>query len=161
MRWPGLFDWSLLKFIIIGIANTLLGSAVMFAMYNLLYCSQWVSFSANYIVGSILSFFLNKHFTFQNQNKNISVVIKFILDIVVCYLLAYGIAKPVVYYLLQNSSQKVQDNLSMLVGMIFFVGFNYIGQRFFAFADQEEGKSYGKRRQQSQTYIVYGDPLLQ
>lgn len=146
MKWSSLIDRILLKFIIIGIANTLLGSAVMFAMYNLLHCSYWVSSAANYIVGSILSFFLNKHFTFQNQSKSISVVIKFIVNIVVCYLLAYGIAKPVVYYLLQNSSQKVQDNLSMLVGMIFFVGFNYIGQRFFAFADQEEGKSYGKRK---------------
>lgn len=146
MKWSSLFDRTLLKFVIVGIANTLLGSAVMFAMYNLLHCSYWVSSAANYIVGSILSFFLNKHFTFQNQSKSISVVIKFIVNIVVCYLLAYGIAKPVVYYLLQNSSQKVQDNLSMLVGMIFFVGFNYIGQRFFAFADQEEGKSYEKRK---------------
>lgn len=146
MKWSSLFDRTLLKFVIVGITNTLLGSAVMFAMYNLLHCSYWVSSAANYIVGSILSFFLNKHFTFQNQSKSISVVIKFIVNIVVCYLLAYGIAKPVVYYLLQNSSQKVQDNLSMLVGMIFFVGFNYIGQRFFAFADQEEGKSYEKRK---------------
>ena len=146
MKWSSLFDRTLLKFVIVGIANTLLGSAVMFAMYNLLHCSYWVSSAANYIVGSILSFFLNKHFTFQNQSKSISVVSKFIVNIVVCYLLAYGIAKPVVYYLLQNSSQKVQDNLSMLVGMIFFVGFNYIGQRFFAFADQEEGKSYEKRK---------------
>ena len=111
----------------------------MFAMYNFLHCSYWVSSAANYIVGSILSFFLNKHFTFQNQSKDIFVVIKFIVNIVACYLLAYGIAKPVVYYLLQNSSQKVQDNLSMLVGMIFFVGFNYIGQRFFAFADKKGG----------------------
>ena len=146
MKWSSLFDRTLLKFVIVGITNTLLGSAVMFAMYNLLHCSYWVSSAANYIVGSILSFFLNKHFTFQNQSKSISVVSKFIVNIVVCYLLAYGIAKPVVYYLLQNSSQKVQDNLSMLVGMIFFVGFNYIGQRFFAFADQEEGKSYEKRK---------------
>src|SRR5699024_9275706 len=98
------------------------------------------------IVGSILSFFLNKHFTFQSQSKSISVVIKFIVTIVVCYLLAYGIAKPVVYYLLQNSSRKVQDNLSMLLGMISSVGFNYIGPRSLAFADQEEGKSYGKRK---------------
>ena len=146
MRWSSLFDRTLLKFVIVGIANTLLGSAVMFAMYNLLHCSYWASSAANYIVGSVLSFFLNKHFTFQNQSKDISVVIKFIVNIVACYLLAYGIAKPMVYYLLQNSSEKVQDNLSMLVGMIFFVGFNYIGQRFFAFADPERRESIGKKK---------------
>ena len=71
---------------------------------------------------------MNKHFTFQNQSKGIGVVLKFTVNIVVCYLLAYGIAKPAVRFLLEGSSLKVQDNLSMLAGMVLFVGFNYIGQ---------------------------------
>lgn len=133
-----LIDRTLLKFVVVGVINTLFGSAVMFAMYNLLGCSYWVSSAANYIFGSILSFFLNKHFTFQNQSKGIGVVIKFIVNIIVCYLLAYGIAKPAVRFLLEGSSLKVQDNLSMLAGMVLFVGFNYIGQRFFAFAEPGE-----------------------
>ena len=72
-----LIDRTLLKFVVVGVINTLFGSAVMFAMYNLLGCSYWVSSAANYIFGSILSFFLNKHFTFQNQSKGIGVVLKF------------------------------------------------------------------------------------
>ena len=87
-----LIDRTLLKFVVVGVINTLFGSAVMFAMYNLLGCSYWVSSAANYVFGSILSFFLNKHFTFQNQSKGIGVVIKFTVNIIVCYLLAYGIA---------------------------------------------------------------------
>lgn len=133
-----LIDRTLLKFVVVGVINTLFGSAVMFAVYNLLGCSYWVSSAANYIFGSILSFFLNKHFTFQNQSKGIGVVIKFTVNIIVCYLLAYGIAKPAVRFLLEGSSLKVQDNLSMLAGMVLFVGFNYIGQRFFAFAEPGE-----------------------
>lgn len=43
MKWLSLFDWTLLKFIIAGIANTLLGTAVMFTMYNLMHCSYWGS----------------------------------------------------------------------------------------------------------------------
>lgn len=135
-----LIDRTLLKFVVVGVINTLFGSAVMFAVYNLLGCSYWVSSAANYIFGSILSFFLNKHFTFQNQSKGASVVIKFTINIVVCYLLAYGIAKPAVRVLLEGSSLRVQENLSMLAGMVLFVGFNYIGQRFFAFAEQEDTK---------------------
>ena len=57
-----LIDRTLLKFVVVGVINTLFGSAVMFAMYNLLGCSYWVSSAANYIFGSILSFFLNKHY---------------------------------------------------------------------------------------------------
>ena len=92
------------------------------------------------VVGRYLHFFLNKHFTFQNQSKGASVVIKFTINIVVCYLLAYGIARPAVRFLLEGSSLKVQENLSMLAGMVLFVGFNYIGQRFFAFAEREDRK---------------------
>lgn len=130
-----LIDRTLLKFVVVGVINTLFGSAVMFAMYNLLGCSYWVSSAGNYIFGSILSFFLNKHFTFQNKSKDVSVVIKFTINIIVCYLLAYGLARPAVRLLLSDSSMKVRENVAMLAGMILFVGFNYIGQRFFAFAD--------------------------
>lgn len=133
-----LIDRTLLKFVVVGVINTLFGSAVMFAMYNLLGCSYWVSSAANYICGSILSFFLNKHFTFENKSKDVSVVIKFIVNIIVCYLLAYGLARPAVRLLLSDSSMKVRENVAMLAGMILFVGFNYIGQRFFAFADPKD-----------------------
>lgn len=138
LKLSNLVDRTLLKFIMVGVVNTLFGSAIMFAMYNLLHCSYWVSSAANYICGSILSFFLNKHFTFRNQSKGASVVIKFTINIVVCYLLAYGIARPAVRFLLEGSSLRVQENLSMLAGMVLFVGFNYIGQRFFAFAEKDK-----------------------
>lgn len=59
-------------------------------------------------------------------------VIKFILNIVVCYFLAYGLAKPLVKLLLVGN-KNVIDNISMIIGMVFFTGLNYLGQRFFAF----------------------------
>ena len=95
----------------------------------------WISSAANYIVGSVVSFFLNKHFTFRNQEKGVKVVLRFALNIAVCWALAYGIAKPVTVWLLAGTgwSQQVQGNLSMLAGSGIFVFLNYFGQRFFAF----------------------------
>mgnify|MGYP002230488447 CR=1 FL=1 len=110
----------------------------MFAVYNLLGCSYWVSSAANYIFGSILSFFLNKHFTFQNQSKGIGVVLKFTVNIVVCYLLAYGIAKPAVRFLLEGSSLKVQDNLSMLAGMVLLWDLIILDSVFLHLRNQEK-----------------------
>ena len=52
-----------------------------------------------------------------------------------CYVLAYGIAKPVVMYILSGAGQKIQENAAMLAGMCLFTGFNYIGQRMFAFKE--------------------------
>lgn len=128
-----IFDKTFLKFCLVGIANTLFGTAIMFVAYNVFHLSYWVSSGANYILGSILSFFLNKYFTFQNKSKNLKVVLKFIVNILICYLIAYGIAKPLAGVVLSNASKTIQENGAMLVGMGLFVILNYGGQRFFAF----------------------------
>ena len=128
-----LFDEKLLKFILVGVVNTLVGMAIMFGLYNLAHCSYWVSSAANYILTSILSYFLNKYFTFKNKERSWKQVLRFVVNIAVCYGLAYGIAKPLGLQLLGNASVAVRDNVSMLVGMCLFTGLNYLGQRLFAF----------------------------
>ena len=121
-----------------GVINTLVGLAIMFGLYNLAHCSYWASSAANYILTSILSFFLNKDFTFKNKEQSLSQVLRFVINIAVCYGVAYGIAKPLCRALLANASVTVRDNVSMLVGMALFTGLNYLGQRFFAFKPKEE-----------------------
>lgn len=128
-----LFDEKFWKFILVGIVNTIVGTAIMFGLYNLAGASYWFSSSANYILTSILSYFLNKYFTFQNKDNSIWVTIRFALNIAVCYGLAYGLAKPATLYLMRDYSVTVQENIAMAVGMVLFTGFNYLGQRFFTF----------------------------
>ncbi len=136
-----IFDPTFFRFIVVGVINTLVGYGVMFGLYNLAGLhlwgdtGYWISSAANYVVGSIVSFFLNKHFTFRNQEKGAGVVIRFVVNISVCYLLAYGLAKPAVSWALggMGLSEQLQGNLTMLFGSGLFVLLNYFGQRFFAF----------------------------
>lgn len=128
-------DDKFLRFLIVGVINTLIGTAIMFGLYNLAGASYWVSSAANYILTSILSFFLNKYFTFRNRGFSFHQVLRFALNIAVCYLLAYGIAKPLVLHLLAGQGKSIQENAAMLAGMCLFTGFNYLGQRFFAFRE--------------------------
>lgn len=79
----------------------------MFSRYNLAHCSYWLSSAANYICGSILSYFLNKSFTFRNKEHGIKVVLKFIINITVCYFVAYGMAKPCVRIILSGTKQSI------------------------------------------------------
>ena len=130
-----LLDLTFWKFVLVGIINTVVGTTVMFVAYNALHFSYWVSSASNYVIGSIVSYFLNKYFTFQNKERSWKQVAKFIINIAVCYVLAYGIAKPVVMYILSGAGQKIQENAAMLAGMCLFTGFNYIGQRMFAFKE--------------------------
>ena len=134
-----LFDRTVIKFLAAGVVNTLVGCGTMFLLYNLAHCSYWASSAANYVVGGIVSFFLNKYFTFQNKTWEWSQVWKFAVNVTVCYLLGYGLAKPLVRWALAGMGTTVQDNAAMLAGMCLFVAFNYCGQRFFVFKKPEDG----------------------
>lgn len=130
-------DKTFLRFIIVGVINTLFGTAIMFVFYNVFGLSYWLSSASNYFFGSILSYFLNKYFTFRYKKRDWKVVGRFVLNISACYLIAYGAAKPLVRALLSGASATIQENVAMLCGMCLFVALNYLGQRFFAFKSEE------------------------
>jgi putative flippase GtrA len=127
------FDPVFFRFILVGIANTLFGAALMFSLFNLAGCSYWVSSAANYFFGSILSFFLNKYFTFKEKQWSVRMIAAFGFTIIISYLAAYGTAKPAVSFLLRNQPERIRDNLALLAGMCLFTALNYLGQRFVAF----------------------------
>ena len=130
----GLFtDKTFMKFVMVGVVNTIGGITIMFVFYNVFHLSYWISSASNYFFGSICSYILNKHFTFKNKERGWKPLLRFTLNIIACYLLAYGIAKPVMQWILSGYSITIQENISMALGMCLFVVFNYLGQRFFAF----------------------------
>ena len=59
--------------------------------------------------------------------------VRFAVNVAACWLLAYGLAKPLVLQLLAGRSLWLQENAAMLVGMCLYTALNYLGQRFFAF----------------------------
>ena len=133
-----IFDKKLIKFIIVGIINTIVGSAIMFSLYNFTNFGYWLSSFCNYFFTSILSFFLNKYFTFEVKHWSLFMIFAFILTIGFSYLIAYGISKPVINYLLKDNPEKIRENIALLTGMCVFTGINYLGQRFIAFKKQAE-----------------------
>ncbi len=134
------FDKTFLKFIFIGIINTVVGTTIMFVFYNIFNFSYWISTASNYFLTSILSFFLNKYFTFSNQKSSFMQVVRFAINISVCYFLAYGIAKQLALYIFEFAGEKLQNNIAMIIGMGLFTILNYIGQRFFCFKDTPKGE---------------------
>lgn len=131
---------TMLPFLLVGIVNTVFGTGVMYFCSQFLGLGYWVSSGANYFFGSILSFYLNKHITFRSQAKDKGEIFRFIVNIIVCWLLAYGLAKPLVLFIVSNQgfSPKLQDQCAMLVGMVLFPILNYLGQRFYAFKNKEQ-----------------------
>lgn len=129
---------TFIKFLIVGLVNTGVGTAVMFLLYWL-GAGYWVSSAANYIVGSVVSYFLNKYYTFRQKKQSLPEMLRFAVHISLCYLIAYGVAKPVGMAILPASSVKEQETLAMLMAMGLFVILNYFGQRYIVFSKRKEG----------------------
>ena len=85
------FDIKFWKFILVGVLNTIVGTGLQFVFYNLTFLNDMnetgviIASSASYILASVMSYFLNKYFTFKNKEKGIKPILRFALNIAVCY----------------------------------------------------------------------------
>lgn len=135
----------------VGILNTIVGTGLQFVFYNMTPLKTqgevgvFIASGTSYILASIMSYFLNKYFTFKNNEKGIRPILRFAINIAVCYGIAYGIAVPVVnhfctietFTILGFTIPDFGANLSMVIGSCLFVACNYVGQRFFAFREKK------------------------
>ena len=134
---------SFLRFILVGVGNTLLSLLLMFLLEGLGY---WPSTAIAYVAGATLSFFLNRYFTFHSDEDFWRSVGKFIINVAVCYVVGYGLAKLLVPIPEQPNAVPVIwfERLSKLVGMCLYTLLNYFGQRFFAFRSRKDKPPRGE-----------------
>jgi len=129
-----LIDKTTIMFLLMGGVCTVVGAGTMFLLHNLAGCSYELSTAANVVVGAVVSYFLNKHFTFKKKSSNVKrEVLLFAVNAAICWIVGYGVAKPLTLYLLESAPLFWQNNIAMVVGMVFYTGLNYIGQRFVVF----------------------------
>lgn len=138
-----ILDPSVWKFLVVGVGNTLLSMVLMFLLEDLGY---WPSTAIAYVAGAVLSFFLNRSFTFQSKAEFWPSAVKFAVNVAVCYAAAYSVAQPLAAWVLGRTgmSEVWQERLAKLGGMGLYTVLNYFGQRFFAFrapAEKNKDKS--------------------
>ena len=143
IKW--LYSLTFIRFVLVGVVNTVVGMAIMFGGYNLLPFPRWSDtarywlFSAlGYVLSSIMSFFINRSFTFRSKGKMWSEFWRFGLIIAVCYGIAYGAAKPLIRDMLAGHSASLQNNVAYVAGAVIFTLLNFVGQRFFTFRKKHE-----------------------
>lgn len=128
---------ELMRFIIVGLFNTFLGVVTMFGFYHWLHLGYWGSSGLSYFLCSIISFFLNKHFTFRNEDSLWRTGLRFAVNIAVCYFAAYLVAEPLVRWVLGAAglmlTVEIVEQIAMLMGMCFFTAFNFLGQKLMVF----------------------------
>lgn len=127
------FIMEVIHFGIVGVINTLMGWVIMAVLYNLIHLNYWLSTGISYFIGSIFSYQANSRVTFKVEERDKGLPWRFAINIIVCYLIAYGMAQPLVRYALSSQPVVIVDNVAMVVGMCFFVFLNFFGQKLFVF----------------------------
>ena len=133
-----LFDVKMWKFLLVGLLNTLVGDGLSFLLINLTDMGIWLATALPMALASVMSYFLNKHFTFKNTETGWRPAVRFALNIAMCYVVAYGIAIPLMQWALSTADPVLRDNVAKVVGMVLFTGCNYLGQRLFAFREKKD-----------------------
>lgn len=127
------FLMEVIHFGIVGVINTLLGLAFMEVLYNLLHLHYYLASGISYFVGGVFSYHANARVTFKVENRDKWLPWRFAANIIVCYLIAYGAARPLIRHFLASQPAVIVDNVAMILGMCFFVVLNFFGQKFLVF----------------------------
>lgn len=131
-----LAERSLRRFLLVGLGNTALSLFLQFTLYAA-GLGYWGSSALAFCVASLSSFYFNRRYSFQSAGGLVEDALRFSVNIAVCYLLAYGAARPLVLWgtarLWSGRLAAYHGSLSLLFGNGLFTCLNYFGQRFFAF----------------------------
>ncbi|MDR7001863.1 GtrA family protein [Neobacillus niacini] len=132
--------YSFIRFIIVGILNTIVGLSVMYLLLHAFHLSYWISTFIGNSIGAIVSFFLNRSFTFKSHHAVSKSAIRFIIVILCCYFISYDLATKLVSTVLISNhffSEKIRTDLAVLVGTGLYTVLNYFGQKLFVFSKKD------------------------
>lgn len=137
-----LLQGDFIRFVLVGVVNTVIGLGVTFICLNLLEAGYWASTLIGNAVGAVNSFFMNKSFTFRSKASVKQTAWKFLLVTAVCYFAAYYLAAlathRVVDLLFSSAGTKLKDNIAALIGSGLYTVLNYFGQKKITFMDKAD-----------------------
>ncbi|AKT90577.1 polysaccharide biosynthesis protein, GtrA family [Campylobacter ureolyticus RIGS 9880] len=83
-----MIDKKLIKYLLVGVLNTIIGFGIIFGLM-FTGISPEISNLSGYSIGIVISYILNKIFTFQSKTKSKIEFIKFILAMLMAYILNF------------------------------------------------------------------------
>lgn len=129
---------SLFRFLLVGVINTLTGLTIIFMLLNVLGWSYWLSTFIGNGAGAIVSFLLNRAFTFQSNIEIKKSAPRFVTLILLCYFLSFASSDIIADFIYHHSDFGIsrfinKDELAILLGTGFYTASNYLGQKYFVF----------------------------
>ena len=116
-----------LTFNLVGLVNTIFGFSLIFSLM-FMGLSATVSNVIGYFFGAILSYYLNKKYTFKSKEKNSSEAIKFFTVLFISYIINFII--------LQLLITRTDPYLAQLISAIAYTVSSFILAKFFVFKNK-------------------------
>ncbi|WP_442598869.1 GtrA family protein [Neobacillus sp. D3-1R] len=123
------------RFLLVGVINTLMGLSIMFTCFHIFGWTYWISTFIGNSMGAVVSYLLNRKFTFSSNVTLKKGLPKFIFVILFCYFLAFSTSEWFCNWMtfLNWQTFMSQEEQSILVGSFLYTLLNYGGQKYFVF----------------------------
>lgn len=125
------------RFASVGVLATVVGMGGMFATYNLLHWNYWLASGVSFAIGALLSFVLNRRFTFAHQGSWVGALLRFAVNVAICYTIAFALARPATLWCLRGLGTDLPltyaENIALALGNVLYTAINYAGQKWFVF----------------------------
>ena len=115
------------RFIFVGVLNTSLGYAIIFASMYLLHLSAVVSNVIGYLLGLTISYSLNRKFTFRSTAQSGPEVVKFLFVFITSYLLNLA----VLVLLIRNT--QIHEGISQVIAGVACIAASYSLNKYYVF----------------------------
>lgn len=123
---------KIIKYAIVGVANTLIDWAVYFVLTKFICVEPWIANVVGYVAGMASSFVGNKFFTFKAKNTKTGIeLVKF----VIINMISLGASTGVVA--LTTSVWTWNKYIAKILSTGISMTINYIGSRFFVFENKQ------------------------
>ncbi len=160
-------DRTLILYLIIGILNFIVCTALMFFLYN--FCGFGDNYAplVNYGLGSLIWYLSCKFILFRGHQSRWQQLIRFVAEVVVLYVLSYYVIAPLLstpilkskalsgFFCSIGGKDKTVGNCEMSIGAVAYALLNYFGQRYFVFSDRFE--HHRKQREAAQAAQTAGE----
>lgn len=124
-----LLDLSSVRFLIVGLANTSVGLLIIYSGKWLIGLDDIAANMVGYSCGLVLSFVLNKRWSFRYKGSSGLALLRFFLVILVAYLLNLGLT------LVAINSLSINSYFAQALGVVPYTVITYLGSRYFVFPD--------------------------
>lgn len=120
-------DKTFVRFLFVGVLNTIIGYSIIMVFFHLAGLTYGVSYFLSYVVGVVISFFLNREFVFFSKNHKLLEFFRFLISFGISYIVSYLFLYLFVEY------QILGENIAFLGGMVIYSTLFYFLNKYIVF----------------------------